>query len=164
MLRTIVVRVRAMPGVVLSRESNSSRCCVDRVTTLQKKTLFARDGMDLANFRHLAEATREIVVRAFGGRIATHKGGQVKAQTLGVELSAVAANIAALLEALYPVVYGRSLETDERCELGKGRARIALQCVEQLEIELVELVVDQRHIRHRRRFAERLFGVTTITP
>ena len=56
MLRTIVVRVRAIPGVAFSRASNSSRCCVERVTTLQTKRLLARDRVDLADLRHLARA------------------------------------------------------------------------------------------------------------
>jgi len=33
--RTMVVFVRAMPGNAFKRESNSSRCCVERVITLQ---------------------------------------------------------------------------------------------------------------------------------
>ena len=37
MPRTIVVRVRAIPGVAFSRASRSSRCWVERVTTLQTK-------------------------------------------------------------------------------------------------------------------------------
>jgi len=34
---TIVVFVRAIPGKDFKRESNSSRCCVERVITLQTK-------------------------------------------------------------------------------------------------------------------------------
>ena len=59
-------------------------------------------------------------------------------QTRGVELRSVALNIAALLQPLYPVVDRGRLEADERPELTEGRARVALQRVEDPQVELVE--------------------------
>ena len=82
---------------------------------------------------------------------------------MAVELRAVAADVAALLEPLDAVVHGGRLEPDECAELGKGRARIALKRVQQRKVELVEVVGDN-HIRQIRISCRRLFGDLTIPP
>ena len=59
---------------------------------------------------------------------------------------------------------GRGLEADDRGELGKGRSRVALQRVEQSDVELVQLVVNHHHIRHEEQICRTIFGLVTITP
>ena len=119
--------------------------------------------MDFAHFGHLAQALRELLVSSVWCRITTHERDQFEPETAGVELGAVSADVAPLLEALHPVVHGGGLQTDERAEFGKGRASVALKCVQQRKVELIEVFGDN-HIRQIRISCRKLFGDLTISP
>ena len=161
MLSTTVVRVRAIPGIALRRASSSSRCCVERVTTLQTNVSSPATECTSQISGISLKRARELVVRAVGRRVTADEGGEVQPEPLRVELRGVASNVAALFEALDAIVNGGCLEADDRPQFGKGRARVALQRVEELEVELVEFVVDQHHIRHRRFICRTFFGTIT---
>jgi peptide/nickel transport system substrate-binding protein len=119
--------------------------------------------MDFANFRHLAQTFGELLVTRIWSRITAHERNEFEPKTATVELRAVAADVAARLESLDAVVHGGGLEPDQRAELGKGRAPIALKSLQQREVEVIEVVGDN-HIRQIRFSCRRLFGVLTIAP
>ncbi len=119
--------------------------------------------MDFAHFGHLTQALGELIVGSVWCRITTHEGNQFEPETAAVKLRAVAADVAARFEALHPVVHGRRLEADERTEFGKGRATVALKCVQQRKVELIQVVGDN-HIRQIRISCRKLFGDLTIAP
>jgi peptide/nickel transport system substrate-binding protein len=119
--------------------------------------------MNFTHFRHLAQRFGKPIVLGVWSCITTYERNQFEAEAAAVELRAVAPNVAALLEPFHAVVNGRRFETDERAEFSKGRAPVALKCVQQRKVELIE-VVGVNHIRQIRISCRKLFGDLTIAP
>lgn len=117
--------------------------------------------MDFTHFRHLAQASGESIVSSVWSRITTHEGDQFEPEALCIELGAVTADVAALLEPLHAIVDRGRFEPDERAELGKGRASVALKSLQQRKVEVIQVVGDN-HIRQIRISCHRLFGDLTI--
>src|SRR5580704_9919483 len=115
--------------------------------------------MNFADFRHLAERAGEVVVVTVGRRIQADEGRQKETETLGIELRRIALDVSALLQTLDPVVNRRRLEADDRSQLGKGRACVALQRIQELEVEFVEFFGRRYHIRQGELFAEQSSAV-----
>ena len=80
----------------------------------------------------------EAVVVDIGAGVDAYERHEAEAEPRQIEHRAVAEDVAALFETFDPFVDGGPLEAHERAEFREGRPPVALQRIEQSDIQIVE--------------------------
>lgn len=104
----------------------------------QNKRLFTSNAVHFEHFGKIRKRFDEQIVRTIRRGVATDERNELKTQEAVVELRSIAAHVSAAFQPLHAIVHGWRLQSDDLPEFGKGGARIALQCLKQSEVEVVE--------------------------